>query len=706
MSKISVFANGKEASNPIVIDSGKVVQYIKNGRWKSLVDEVNNYEYDSPEQKAAKVKLPAIVWQGTFKYRAAKDVIKHSGLVALDFDHIPDNEMQMYYDTLSGDKYTYALFRSPRRSGYKCIVRIPEDIENHIYYVAALKTHYSSKYYDHFDDICRVCFASYDPETYYNEEAEIWTVKEFDKKQDHKFSGQAIPNEYKSIVNKLIKWLDNEQCFYVDSNKHKYLIRLLSGCLRYGIPQHDAIELVYDYCSKVEGVEQVPYSHFEKNGKSVYNTYSNSFGISKFDPDKTPVPENFIDTDEIKVQSFPVEVFPKFIQNFVNELNATLNYSRDFLSVACMFSIATVNGNKYKLRVKNGWTASTVFWFAAVGDPGTMKSHPIETMIKPLKLIDKDSKVIYDAEIKIFDANEQKGTKPKFKQMIVSDYTLEALHLIHSINRRGIGLFKDELVGFLNDMNKYRKGSDEQFWLESFNNNSYISNRVSRDPIMIDDLMINILGGIQPAVLSKVVKEFAGNGLIDRFLFTTNETEIYPVNEKDINQEFIDMWQRSIKSLNDHNNYIDSESTIILKLSKDAFDLFIKIDTDLCELQKSDDETHGMKNYISKIKTYVPRFALLMYVFDMLFSGGDFEVNIDQMERAKKIVDYFIGSAKYVFNEADNRQEIESVTNKMNGQTKVEKIISLHNKGFKNSQISKQLQTPASYVSKILKQVK
>jgi len=412
------------------------------------------------------------------------------------------------------------------------------------------------------------------------------------------------------------------------------------------------------------------------------------------------------DAEEIKVQSFPVDVFPKFIQNFINELNATLNYSRDFLSVACMFSIATVNGNKYKLKVKNGWTASTVFWFAAVGDPGTMKSHPIETMIKPLKLIDKDSKVIYDAEIKIFDANEQKGSKPKFKQMIVSDYTLEALHLIHSINRRGIGLFKDELVGFLNDMNKYRKGSDEQFWLESFNNNSYISNRVSRDPIMIDDLMINILGGIQPAVLSKVVKEFAGNGLIDRFLFTTNETEIYPVNEKDINQEFIDMWQRSIKSLNDHNNYIDSESTITLKLSQDAFDLFIKIDTDLCELQKSDDETHGMKNYISKIKTYVPRFALLMYVFDMLFSGGDFEVNVDQMVRAKKIVDYFIGSAKYVFNEADNRQEIESVTSKMNGQTKVEKIINLHQKGFKNSQISKQLQTPASYVSKILKQVK
>jgi hypothetical protein len=56
-------------------------------------------------------------------------------------------------------------------------------------------------------------------------------------------------------------------------------------------------------------------------------------------------------------------------------------------------------------------------------------------------------------------ANE---TKPGFKQTIVSDSTLEALHVVHSINKTRICFYKDELVGFLNDMNRYRKGSDEQ----------------------------------------------------------------------------------------------------------------------------------------------------------------------------------------------------------------------------------------------------
>ena len=78
-------------------------------------------------------------------------------------------------------------------------------------------------------------------------------------------------------------------------------------------------------------------------------------------------------------------------------------------------------------------------------------------------------------------------------------------------------------------MNKYRKGSDEEFWLESFNNGSYIVNRVTKEPIMVENININIIGTIQHDVLHKVVTDYAGNGLIDRYLSTSAEDKVYPL---------------------------------------------------------------------------------------------------------------------------------------------------------------------------------
>lgn len=707
MAKVTIYPSGTDATNGTIIDSDKIVEMIRDGKWSKMVNDINSLEYNSKEQKALKVKLHAIVWQGVFKKRNIESIVEHSGLVACDFDHIPDDEYKSYWDTLTGCEYVYALFRSPRRDGLKAIFKIPADIENHKYYLAGLKNYFrDSKYYDHYDDICRVCFASYDPDIYFNPNAKEFTVKIYPKREN-KDVNTAIPEQYKSIFNRLVLWLEKtEHYFYVDGNKHNYLVRLFSACQRYGILQDAAVDMAYELCSNIEGVEQVPYNNFEKIAKNVYQLYSHTFGISTFTPDQIPNMTIDVVETELKKVSFPIDVFPESVTNYINELNGCLNYPKDFLSISAMWTLATINGNKYKLRVKNGWIAPTVFWFAAVGEPGTMKSHPIETIIDPIKRIDQESKAIYDKEFEVYEANESKGIKPKYKQILVSDSTLEAIHIIHSINKRGIGLFKDELVGFLNDMNRYRKGSDEQFWLESFNNKSYVVNRVTREPILINDTMINILGGIQPTVLTKITREYSGNGMIDRFLFTTNETGIYPISKKDIGIEWMNWWKQCVMDLNNYISYIESTDTIYLNLTEDAMDMMIEIDSYFCTIQKSDDETNALKGYISKIKTYLPRFALLMWIFDMLFKGGSLEVTADHMARAKKICDYFIASAKYVFTESETRQEIESVTSKMNGSTKIEKIIALAAKGFKQVEIARQLSTPKSYVSKVLKESK
>jgi hypothetical protein len=388
--------------------------------------------------------------------------------------------------------------------------------------------------------------------------------------------------------------------------------------------------------------------------------------------------------------SFPIDVFPAELQEYIKELKSSLNFHEDFSAVAAMFAVSTINGNLYKLKVKNGWNAPTIFWFACVGHPGTIKTHPVRQMINPIFDIDASSKEFYDSEMMHWDPDEKpKKPKPKFRQILISDYTIEALHSIHDFNKRGVGLYKDELIGFLNDMNKYRKGSDEQFWLESINNGNYVVNRVSKEPIMIKNICVNIIGTIQHDVLNKMISTYHGNGLIDRFLFTASEDKVYEISPNEID----DYWPQRFKDLmikaNKNFTYFDSKDEKIIQMTREAFNEYRRLDAQYVEVQRDEATPQHIKNYLSKMKTYVPRFALLLGIMDEIFENKYIEVNERHMINAGRIAEYFINTAMDVFIANDIQMQIRQIADTMRTKTKSEKIFELYQKGFKQADLAK-----------------
>lgn len=410
---------------------------------------------------------------------------------------------------------------------------------------------------------------------------------------------------------------------------------------------------------------------------------------------------------EIKHMEFPIDVFPEFFQEYILELKKSLNFHVDFSSAAFMFTFSTLIGNKFKLQVKKGWEAAPIFWFACVGYPGTIKTHPIKTMVNPLTVLDKESKKRYDQDMVEWNKQDKKETpKPRFKQLLISDYTVEALHSIHDINKRGIGLYKDELKGFLNDMNKYRKGSDEEFWLESFNNGSYIVNRVTKEPIMVSDICINIIGTIQYDVLNEVIRQYKGNGLIDRFLFTAAETNVYPITDAEISDEYYRVWMELCRGMDLNFSYNQMEGSELLKMDAETFKIYQEIDAEYCRIQNDEDENQAIKNYLSKMKTYVPRFALLLAIIDAVGNDGYIELEPIHMSKAKKVADYFINTAKIVFDTTDEQLDIQSVESGLKSLKKVERIYKLLEAGFKPAHLAKYFGVSRQYISKVVNQKK
>lgn len=456
---------------------------------------------------------------------------------------------------------------------------------------------------------------------------------------------------------------------------------------------------------------------FEKN--TAYSPF-NIYTILKFDGDwkiakdslKPKILNKKIEDEEEIINEvkndFPIDVFPDFFKEYILELKRTLNFHVDFSAAGLMFAFSTLIGNKYKLRVKNGWEAAPIFWFACVGFPGTIKTHPIKTMLRPLSNLDKRSKKNYDLlldEYNRLKENDQSLKKPKFKQLLISDYTVEALHSIHNINKRGIGLYKDELKGFLNDMNKYRKGSDEEFWLESFNNGSYIVNRVTKEPIMVDEICINIIGTIQHDVLNKVIGEYKGNGLIDRFLFTAAETTVFNLTDSEIDEKYFNVWFKLCEGMDLNFDY-NGENTEVLTMSEQTFNIYKEIDAEYVLIQNSESESQDIKNYLSKMKTYVPRFALLFSIIDAIGNDGYIEVEPIHMEKARRVSNYFINTARNVFNANSEVLDIKEVESSLKGKRKEEKIFALLEKGFKKSEIAKYYGIPRQAVYRILEKNK
>ena len=207
---ITIFQSIKETSTPFHRDVMVVLQRIKDGSSKELVKRIRN-EKNKTDRNELKKQLPAICFSGTFNKRNDNALIEHSGLICLDFDgYDKQKELLQDKENLSKNKYVYSVFISPSGNGLKVLVKIPKDADNHINYFNSLMKHFNSQYFDKTSrNISRVCYESYDPLIYVNENSSIWdTIEDIEYVEvNRNIDKPTIPiTDENKIVEILVKW--------------------------------------------------------------------------------------------------------------------------------------------------------------------------------------------------------------------------------------------------------------------------------------------------------------------------------------------------------------------------------------------------------------------------------------------------------------------------------------------------------------------
>jgi hypothetical protein len=427
---------------------------------------------------------------------------------------------------------------------------------------------------------------------------------------------------------------------------------------------------------------------------------------------------------------FPIEIFPKPIQSYILECNETLDSSIDYMGCSMLWLISVVIGNSIQIEVKKGWNETATIWLAVVGKAGLGKTPSIHNIIKPLlsannkeikNYIKQSEKFEYYDKLSAKEKKEHEEIhKPIKTQFIANDITIEALVELHQENKNSIGVFKDELAGWFKDMNKYREGSDLEFWLSTWSGKAISLNRKTARSSFVDKPLVSVLGGIQPSILNAFYTEDnKDNGFMDRMLLSYPSLEIEKWNDKEMNYDTIQWFNDSIISFYETIKHkvveYDDDGDIKPKIAiipKDSKTEWIRVFNEYTDIQNSDEENEYMKSMLPKQKSYLPRFALLINAFSSFFDDthktSALEITKESILSAEKLSKYFIAMAKKIKVNSIETNEIKTIISTNKNKSIKEQFIELYKKNpdLNKKEVSEHLGVSLQMIYKYIKEVK
>ena len=127
-----------------------------------------------------------------------------------------------------------------------------------------------------------------------------------------------------------------------------------------------------------------------------------------------------------KTNLFPIDVFPKIIQEVAYEAYNKFQFSLDYLGAGILAAISSSIGNSLKVNVKNGWNEKANLFTVIVGRPGDSKSHALNFCFRPIHikenlLFSEYSKLLIEYEDELKTDVKTKLRRPLLNKYLISE---------------------------------------------------------------------------------------------------------------------------------------------------------------------------------------------------------------------------------------------------------------------------------------------
>lgn len=374
--------------------------------------------------------------------------------------------------------------------------------------------------------------------------------------------------------------------------------------------------------------------------------------IEKFAPkpeiDENPLfPELTNPFTKWAVPAFPMDCVPESIREFAISESAISGFDAGGYAVSSVFALSALIDQKARVRIADSYKQPPMLWFGLVSESGEGKSPVLNAGLQFVKMIDKklqeDSLEAKREWAELVKDEKDKTPPPPFRQLVVSDTTVEALANVLRDNTHGVLMHSDELTRWIGQMDAYSgKGADKDRgnYLEAYDGGARVINRATKGNTFIPNWSMATMGGIQPEKLAAMFNKssaVSSDGLYQRFVVYC----LQPSKDMDL---FAQSNPFTLVTLETVARIIFdwSESGVFTKtaltLSEETKLQFQSYANAMRRIQKHTPESR-LSEHLGKYPGFVIRLAFALHVIECAeIDEWQPTLDIQTFERAKKIM--------------------------------------------------------------------
>ncbi|WP_144282603.1 VapE domain-containing protein [Chryseobacterium echinoideorum] len=358
--KSTIFKNFNEVTEQKEIL--KILSDIKTGVYQNAITYLRKSLADNKTEAAerAKKSLPAFTPSATFNGgRKMEFLTNYNGLMVLDIDKLEKEKLQQCKTKIRMDDFVFASFVSPSGNGLKIFVKVSTDKEQHKETFLKLQRYFEDLLSVEIDksgkDITRLCFFSYDPELYLNENAEVFasgakqsvqTDSQTVKKTDNR---KPTTNNQETIYEHSVRFTEKKIQF-TEGNRNNFVFALANNLNRKGISESMALGYIladYGYDTKeVTTAVQSAYSNTAEHNTDKFIPKEKSAKSARSASDKSNSGESSVKILSDGNFSDEEEEQPSYIDKLENFLNNRYNFR--YNKVLGKLEFKTLKAYKYK----------------------------------------------------------------------------------------------------------------------------------------------------------------------------------------------------------------------------------------------------------------------------------------------------------------------------------------------------------------------
>jgi hypothetical protein len=339
---------------------------------------------------------------------------------------------------------------------------------------------------------------------------------------------------------------------------HDELASFAMTLLRSGMQAGAALNFLRTIVGKLEGVDPERKQRRLNEIPGIVSSAQNKCGMpgvgaSWDDPDWS-----IIEDRRGELPEFPLHLLTAPWREMLELLAHGAGVTTAHVAVPLLGVASSMIGMARRVKASHTWREPMTLWTCLVAASGDRKTPAMRAVLRPLDQIEAGRSEITRIARLAHETKAQKATEAKkmwqqerkealeakppqlpptmppdaldpgefvAPRLYSNDATIEKLARLLQARPRGLLQFRDELSGLFANMQRYNRGTDRPFWLETWNGGRHVVERVAMS-IVVDHLLVGIVGSFQPDKLSRA---FNGDedGMYGRFLYAWTATPAY-----------------------------------------------------------------------------------------------------------------------------------------------------------------------------------